>query len=100
MWLVPGLKILHRGLLAGSLWQEVLNPGCCIPLNAILVKLLHESVVGDFIESLVDVHDDGVYLTSLEGTLVELMHKLNKLRLTGQTSSEAMLVLVEDVVVI
>ena len=64
-----------------------------------VVQFVHESVVGDFIEGLAGVHDDDVYSASIDGTLVELMHKLNKLRLIGQTSSEAMLVLVGDVIV-
>ena len=80
--------------------KSLKNPGCCIPLNTIRVKLVHKSAVSNFIEGLTEFHDDGVYLTSLDGTLAELMNELNKLRLTGQTSSEAMLALVEDVIVI
>ena len=46
----PAWKFVINVYLLGLPWQEVLNPDCCIPLNAIPVQLVHEPVVGDLIE--------------------------------------------------
>ena len=49
----PGLKkISVNDYLRGPLWEKVLDPGCCDPLNAKPVQIVHEPAVGDFIEGL------------------------------------------------
>jgi hypothetical protein len=82
---------LYISYSTASRGESTFDPAVYLTPDAILVYLVDEEAVADFVESLGEVHDEHVHLKAFLEVLGEIVDKLDQLCLTGSVPLEAVL---------